>query len=163
MTAATMAANAVSAARANGAANAVAMSVLVRVAPNAAMLMAKPAWRTIMVTAEAMPVRVGGVSARTTLDICGFARAAPTPMVSIPVMVAARRIAGLAETAANTSNASPAAMMPNATTKKRRHPHCVTKRPPISGTNSIGSVAASSATPATSMLTRSPALKNSGK
>ena len=66
------------------------MSVLVSVAPNAAMLMAKPAWRTIMVTAEAMPVCVGGASARTTLDICGFARAAPTPMVSIPAMVAAK-------------------------------------------------------------------------
>jgi len=139
------------------------MSVVVSVAPNAAMLMAKPALRTINVTAEAMPVCVGGASARTTLEICGFAMAAPTPIVSIPVMVAARRIAGLLETAANASNASPAAMMPNATTKKRLHPHCVTKRPPISGTSSIGSVAASSATPATSMLTRSPALRNRGK
>ena len=43
MSAATMATKAASVARANGAANAVAMSVVVSVSPNAAMLMAKPA------------------------------------------------------------------------------------------------------------------------
>jgi hypothetical protein len=127
------------------------------------MLMANPAWRTIIVTAEAIPACVGGASAKTTFPICGFASAAPTPIVSIPAIVAARRIAGLAERAANTRNRSPMATMPNATMKKRRHPHRVTKRPPNSGTSSIGSVAASSATPATSMLTSSPALKNRGK
>ena len=89
--AAMMATKATNPARANGTANATAISVVLSVVPKAAMLMAKPAWRTIIVTAEAMPACVGGASAKTTLDICGFASAAPTPIVSIPAIVAARR------------------------------------------------------------------------
>jgi len=70
-----MATNATNAAKAKGAANAAATSVLLSVAPNAAMLMAKPAWRTIMVTAEAMPACVGdpGSASEGKAEILGNA------------------------------------------------------------------------------------------
>ena len=74
--------------------------------------------RRTAVLGEAIPACVGGISVSTMLDICGFASAAPTPIVSIPAIVAAKRTVASVASAAKTSNPSPVAMMPNATMKK---------------------------------------------
>src|SRR5882757_11525842 len=66
--AAIMPSNATRAASAKGCANAAASLTAPSVRPSAAMLMAKPVWRTMNVTAEAMPACVDGASSRTTPD-----------------------------------------------------------------------------------------------
>ena len=73
------------------------------------------------------------------------------------------RVEGASERAEITSDASPTAMMPKAVVKSSFHTSASASRPPIGGTSSIGRVAASSATPANSMLIRSPVFRNSGR
>ena len=79
-----MPAKATSAASVKGFANAATSLAVPSTAPRTAMLMAKPPWRTIIITAEAMAACAGGARAIATPDNCGFASAAPMPIVSIP-------------------------------------------------------------------------------